>query len=250
MGKSLSWDNGGNVKVDDSFDPSKGPWVSLKGRALDLKSAYKQLARHPDDAWSLLAVWNPSCSRVEYYESVALPFGSVSAVMCFNRMARALRIITSELFLLVNTNFFDDFCQVEVDELCNSAWATAELLMKILGWKISVSEDKRLPFAASFQMLGAIVGFSETAKGHIYVRNKPSRLDDISALVESIIDKKKVPTSVVETHVRAGSCMLRATPLANALNLQFSLCRKRPNLDPWYWWTTLSRACSSLRFIP
>ena len=48
--KSLSWENGGNVRVDDSFDPSKGPWVSLKGRALDLKSAYKQLARHPDDA--------------------------------------------------------------------------------------------------------------------------------------------------------------------------------------------------------
>ena len=28
-----------------------GPWKQLQGRALDLKAAYKQLARHPDDAW-------------------------------------------------------------------------------------------------------------------------------------------------------------------------------------------------------
>ena len=198
--KSLLLASDGTAKVDHSLDPSDGPWVSLQGRALDLKSAYKQLARHPDDAWaSVLAVWNPSLSRVEYFESVALPFGSVSAVMCFNRMARALRIIMSELFLLVNTNFFDDFCQMEVDKLCSSAWTTAELVMKILGWRISTSEEKRLPFSSNFQMLGAIVDFSETAGGKIYVKNKPSRLDDISDLVGSIISKQKIPTSVVET---------------------------------------------------
>ena len=87
-----------------------GPWKSLKGRALDLKAAYKQLARHPRDAWaSILAVWNPSSSRVEFYESVALPFGSVCAVMAFNRVARALRLIMSELFMIVNTIFFRRF---------------------------------------------------------------------------------------------------------------------------------------------
>ena len=248
--KSLSSENGGNVRVDDSFDPSKGPWVSLKGRALDLKSAYKQLARHPDDAWaSVLAVWNPSRSRVEYYESVAWPFGSVSAVMCFNRMARALRIIMSELFLLVNTNFFDDFCQIEVDELCNSAWTTAELVMKILGWKISVSEEKRLPFAASFQMLGAIVDFSETATGHIYVRNKPSRLDDICSLVESIIDKKKVSTSVMET-LKGRLLYASGHTFGKCTQLAVQLVSKAAKSGPWYWRTTLSRACSSLRFIP
>jgi hypothetical protein len=36
----------------------KTPWKSLQGRALDLKAAYKQLARHPKDSWaSILAVW-------------------------------------------------------------------------------------------------------------------------------------------------------------------------------------------------
>lgn len=190
----------GSCAVDWNKDPSKGPWLSLKGRALDLKAAYKQLARHPCDAWaSILAVWNPSKNLVEYYESVALPFGSVSAVMCFNRMARALRIIMAELFLVVNTNFFDDFCQIEVEDLCDSAWSTAEMVMKLLGWRISVSDEKRLPFADSFQMLGAVMDFSESSRGVISVRNKQSRLDDISALVHSIVEKDSAPFSLLET---------------------------------------------------
>ena len=172
----------------------------LQGRALDLKAAYKQLARSPSDAWaSVLAVWNPDKGDVEYYESIALPFGSVSAVMCFNRMARALRIIMSELFLLVNTNFFDDFCQLEVKDLCKSSWETAEMVMKLLGWRISTSDDKRLPFAPSFQMLGAIVDLSQSGQGLVTVKNKPSRLEDIAKLVESVLIKPKIPLSTIET---------------------------------------------------
>ena len=189
----------GSYAVDWNKDPSNGPWLSLKCRALDLKAAYKQLARHPCDAWaSILAVWNPAKGLVEHYESVALPFGSVSAVMCFNRMARALRIIMAELFLVVNTNFFDDFCQIEIEDLCDSSWSTAEMVMKLLGW-ISVSDEKRLPFAGSFQMLGAVMDFSESSRGVISVKNKQSRLDDISALVNSIVAKEDAPMSQLET---------------------------------------------------
>ena len=48
------------------------------------------------------------------------------------------------------------------------------------------SEEKRLPFAACFQMLGAIVNLSEMPQGRILVRNKLARLDDIAQLVEAI----------------------------------------------------------------
>ncbi|CAE7818168.1 unnamed protein product, partial [Symbiodinium necroappetens] len=73
----------------------------LRGRALDLKAAYKQLARHPKDGWvSIVAVLNPDSGEVSYFEAVALPFGAVSAVTGFNRAARALRRILSILFSL------------------------------------------------------------------------------------------------------------------------------------------------------
>ena len=178
----------------------KGPWKSLQGRALDLKAAYKQLARHPRDSWaSILAVWNPSASKVEFYESVALPFGSVCAVMAFNRVARALRLIMSELFMIVNTNFFDDFCQLEEDQLCSSSWETAEMVMRLLGWKISMSDDKRLPFGVEFQMLGAVIDLSRSSQGIVQVRNKPSRMADIGAMVEDLCQRDSIPLSTIET---------------------------------------------------
>ena len=106
----------------------------IQGRALDLKGAYKQLARAPEDDWcSILAVWSPEQSCVCYFESIALPFGAVSAVNAFNRVARCLRLILCRLFLLTNTSFFDDYCQLEFGPLCDSAWRTAETVLGLLG---------------------------------------------------------------------------------------------------------------------
>ena len=119
--------------------------------------------------------------------------------MSFNRMARALKLIMSELFMLVNTNFFDDFCQLEVDGLCQSAWDTAEMVMKLLGWRISVSEDKRLPFSSQFNMLGAVIDLSRASQGTIFVKNKESRIADIQSLVESVCGSDTVTASTLET---------------------------------------------------
>ena len=111
-----------NLWCSDAVRGYQGPWRSIMGRALDLKSAYKQLARHPVDSWaSILAVWNGATQSVEFCESIALPFGSVCAGMAFNRVARALRLILSQLFAVVNANFFDDFCQLECNALCDSS---------------------------------------------------------------------------------------------------------------------------------
>eukprot|EP00435_Cladocopium_sp_Y103_P062520 s739_g24.t1 len=207
-------------------------WRSLQGRALDFKAAYKQLARSPGDAWaSILAVWNYEAQSVEFFESVALPFGSVCAVMAFNRMARALRLILSELFMLVNTNFFDDFCQLEINDLCESSWSTAELVMDLHGWRISLSEEKRLPFAKEFNMLGAVVDLSETKHGVVRVRNKDSRVKDIGELVEDVCARQLAPASLMETLkgrllYAAGHTFGRCTQLA--LQMVSRLGRRGP----------------------
>ena len=73
------------------------PYASLRAPGVtswDLKSAYKQLARHPDDSWaSILAVWNLETSTVNTTSRVHCSFGSICAVMAFNQMVRALRLI-------------------------------------------------------------------------------------------------------------------------------------------------------------
>ena len=50
---------------------------------------------------------------------------------------------------LVVTNFYDDYCQMEVDDLCDSAQATAAMLLKLLGWKVAEEHSKALPFSSS-----------------------------------------------------------------------------------------------------
>ena len=222
-----AWSKGGRTG-----HPRPTSWHSIKGRALDLKAAYKQLARDPGDAWaSILAVWNDERQQVEFFESIALPFGSVCAVMAFNRMARALRLILSSLFMLVNTNFFDDFCQLELDALCNSSWQTAELVMRLLGWKISMSEDKRIPFSQEFSMLGAVVDLTGSAEGVVRVRNKSSRVEDIGRMVEDLCSREVAPMSLLETLkgrllYAAGHTFGRCTQLA--IQLVSRLARRGP----------------------
>ena len=48
-------------------------------------------------------------------------------------------------------------------------------------------------------MLGAVVDFSQMGLGKILVSDKPSGLEDITALVDQMVSMKKVPLSMVET---------------------------------------------------
>ena len=129
---------------------------------------------------------NPRDSKVYFFESVALPFGAVSSVLAFNRVARALRTLMSRLFKLVITNFFDDFCQIEVGLLRSSAWTTAESVLRLLGWKISMGEDKRHPFEKKFEILGAVISLPKVDTGTIEVSNKQSRLEQLQNQVDEL----------------------------------------------------------------
>ena len=131
-----------------------------------------------------------------YYEAVALPFGAVSSVTGFNRAARALRTCLSRLLRLVVTNFFDDYCQLEIEGLCDSARSAAEDFLELLGWTISQGE-KALPFSSEFVMLGAQLSFEEASTGHIVVRNKPGRLEGIRKLVTSFLDGNAPDTKML-----------------------------------------------------
>ena len=178
------------------------PLRSESQRCLDLKHAYKQLVRHPSDNWvSVIASVNPEDSQVYFFEAIALPFGSVSSVIAFNRVARALRMILSKLFKLVVTNFFDDFCQLELDTLSNSAHKTAELVLELLGWEISKGDDKRKPFSSSFEILGAVVSFEFDKTPLVKISNKTSRIEQLVDAVGNLKKQvgQKVSRAIIES---------------------------------------------------
>ena len=45
------------------------------------------------------------------------------------------------------------------------------------GWKVAMSENKRLPLGKTFNMLGAVIDLSRSMEGVVQISNKPSRIE-------------------------------------------------------------------------
>ena len=58
--------------------------------------------------------------------------------------------------------------------------------MSLLGWSISVGEEKRKPFEKVFEILGAVVKLPDKGSAVVEVSNKPSRLTQIQEQVEEL----------------------------------------------------------------
>lgn len=82
----------------------------------------------------------------------------------------------------MTTNFFDDFCQLELNPLQSSAWSTAEGVLRLLGRRISEGEEKRKPLAKSFEILGAVVTFPGDGRSLVEVTNKESRVSQLDQM--------------------------------------------------------------------
>ena len=65
-----------------------------------------------------------------------------------------------------------------------------EALISLLGWKLSVSDQKRKPFESVFVSLGVQVDFSKMREGSLILGNKPGRVDSIAVQVNDILEKK------------------------------------------------------------
>ena len=86
-------------------------------KTVDLKSAYKQLALHPDDRrFSVISLKDPADDEPKGFLCRVLPFGSIASVGHFNRVARLVQRIFHEMKLLA-ANYFDDYPLLEVAEL-------------------------------------------------------------------------------------------------------------------------------------
>eukprot|EP00971_Amphidinium_carterae_P197141 3912869-Amphidinium_carterae.1 len=96
----------------------------------------------------VLAVQRPGClgGGVVMFVATALPFGAVSSVLHFTRLARAFLHVARSALGLVCTSYFDDFVQLEVVESATSAQWALEALCDVCGWRYSKKEQKRQPF--------------------------------------------------------------------------------------------------------
>ena len=58
-----------------------------------------------------------------------------------------------------------------------------------------MDEEKRLPFARSFEALGVVIDFKRSTAGEVEIRNKEAMLDSTEVMVREIIKTKELPQS-------------------------------------------------------
>ena len=94
---------------------------------MDLKHAYKQLARSPAHAFAtVIAVYNPRSGTCELFIKDTFAFGQVAAVNGFCRTGIAIAKVNTRLFKFLLSSYVDDYTQVELGTLAQSAAATFE----------------------------------------------------------------------------------------------------------------------------
>ena len=163
---------------------------ALRGRTLDLESAYKQLLTAKASLWcSVLAVEEPSSGGKKLFVSNVIPFGSSSSVFGFNRLSRCIFLIGLRIFGLVWCNFYDDYPQLDIGASGDNSQLCAERLLALLGWKVSFKPTKRAPFADRFDALGVTFDFSCCHHGIITVKNKLSRVHQILSELTDVLRK-------------------------------------------------------------
>ena len=171
--------------------------IKLQGRTLDLKSAYKQAGNSAATLWScVVAVWSADNCGFELYTSRALMFGATASVYAFNRIAKALQHLATNLLCLLCTQFFDDFPCCEPLSSSTTARTSFEDLLQILGWSWATGE-KAPDFAEIFHALGNKYDITNVVKaGAFFVGNKESRLMNIADMIDEARESGSLRPSV------------------------------------------------------
>ena len=153
-------------------------------KTVDLKSAYKQWAiAPPEKCKAIITLQEPSTKDPFGFECLTLPFGAISSVICFNRIARLYQRILHEVFVLAS-NYYDDYPVTEISSLTESTERILTAVARLLGFV--VSSDKELPFSPTADMLGVTMDLSDKDMKFVKVRKKETRIKEMATSLGGI----------------------------------------------------------------
>ena len=171
---------------------AKGASTKLKARALDLKSAYRQLpVADPSLKFARLSIFNPTSKKAECFQQFAVPFGARASVVAFIRCARALQWLALQIYLIV-TCYFDDFCNLAPE--CGSANAETALTMlfDLLGWEYDRDGPKSCNMSDSISILGVVLNLTQSGEGKVLIENTQSRKQELVEEIERLLVVGKI----------------------------------------------------------
>ena len=166
------------------------PWL---GRTFDLTGAYRQCAVRPSSSrYSYIVATQPQSKELFGFRMRALPFGAVRSVHSFLRFSHSMWHLLVSEFLILTTNYFDDFVTLASVAEAPSVQSCTHMFFRMLGWLFAESGDKAHSFANSFQALGVLINISEMHRGLVSVGNTDSRRTELIAALDAAIQSRKL----------------------------------------------------------
>ena len=163
--------------------------VQTSWAAFDLKSAYRQLAIHPNFLRAaFVVVFNPHKRCPEIFQLQAVPFGATRSVFSFLRIAHSIWWLGCSQLKLMWSNFYDDYITFALSGNSKNTEDTVCLFLDLLGWKFAVDGDKAAEFSYQFSALGIVVDLKNFTEGFVEFCNTAKRSDELSDTIQSFID--------------------------------------------------------------
>lgn len=169
------------------------PDVKWLGRPFDLKGAYRQCAIKPTSTqFAHIFVRRPSDKKLVAFRMLALPFGAVRSVHAFLRMAHSLWFLLVKEFLVLTTNYFDDYVVLGSHGEASNLTGCVQLFLRVLGWKFAESGSKAPDFSSAFQALGITVDICKLGENLVLFDNTAARCAEIIGFLDTILATRKL----------------------------------------------------------
>jgi hypothetical protein len=191
----------------------------VEATCVDMKAAYKQLPLNPCEYHrTVVSLWDVQRNQPSCFLMRTLPFGAAASVHHFLRVSSFLHSVGLYAGLCWGA-YFDDFPLV-----CNianrqSTLSTALGIFELLGF--AYSSEKLEPFSKVATMLGVELDLESATDGLVRVRNKASRVEEVSGCINEIlqcgfVDVSKLPSYLGKLQFAEAQLWGRAGRLALA----------------------------------
>ena len=162
----------------------------------DLKKAYRQMpSGHPGA--TVVAIWNPTAKRVEFFIVLGMPFGLASSVLQFNRPMELLQAVFRRLFAVPCAHYYDDWVAPSPAFAAKSDDSTIRALHAITG--IMLDDGKHCPPNAVNAFTGVEYDFSESHNALVIIRIKPDRRTKMLELISEILETQSCTAGTAST---------------------------------------------------
>lgn len=142
---------------------------------------------------------------------LALPFGTVRSVHAFLRVSASLWFLLVKDFLVLTTDYFDDFVTLAESVEAPSVTACVHMFFKLVGWAFAAEGPKAPEFSELFNALGVTINVSRLHEGLVTLGNTESRRAELIKSLCEILACKKLTEPTICSWQRFRPCGQKCT---------------------------------------